>query len=122
MGLSSKVESGHWPLSSNPDPCPQQSLRPLSASWIDVLQANSNSPSFLQVQSPGAKLTEHFVWDRKLPRQGDTAKGELPAGDVGPVTRQFLTRADDFFDDLYDLTLCNKLVGRQVPERAVRAA
>jgi hypothetical protein len=35
----------------------------LSASWIDVLQANGNGPSFLQVQGAGVKLTEHFVWE-----------------------------------------------------------
>src|SRR6267143_3942224 len=34
----------------------------------------------------------------KLPRQGDTSKGEFPAVDVGPVPRQILTRAPDFFD------------------------
>ena len=42
---------------------PNSRVATLSASWVDVLQANSNSPSFLQVQSPGARLTEHFVWD-----------------------------------------------------------
>ncbi len=41
-----------------------------------------------------------MTWWRKLPRQGDSVKGELPAVDVGPVTRQFLTRADDVFDVL----------------------
>ena len=30
----------------------------------------------------------------KLPRQGDTSKGELPAVDVGPVPRRFLPRTD----------------------------
>ena len=53
---------------------------------------------------------------RKLPRQGDTAKGELRASDVGPVTRQSLTRADDFFDVLFGLTLVEKLIRGQVPE------
>ena len=60
------------------------------------------------------------TWKRKLPRQGDTAKGELLASDVGPVPRQCLTRIDDFFDSPDDLTLCKKLVGGQVPKRAVR--
>ena len=36
--------------------------------------------------------------------------------DVGPITRQFLTRADDFFGDLFSLTLCDKLIRGQVPE------
>jgi hypothetical protein len=39
--------------------------------------------------------------------------------DVGPVTRQFLTRADDFIDGVEGLTLCNKLARGQVPERAM---
>ena len=30
----------------------------------------------------------------KLPRQGDSSKGELPAVDVGPVQRRFLPRTD----------------------------
>jgi len=38
--------------------------------------------------------------DHKLPCQGDTAKGELLASDVGPVLRQFLTRTNGFFDSL----------------------
>src|SRR6267143_6999052 len=42
--------------------------------------------------------------------------------DVGPATRQFLTRADGFFGGPDHLTLCDKLVRGQVPERAVRAA
>jgi hypothetical protein len=54
--------------------------------------------------------------DRKLPRQGDSVKGELPAVDVGPVTRQSLTRAEGFFDNLLSLTLCEKLIWGQVPE------
>jgi hypothetical protein len=53
---------------------------------------------------------------RKLPRQGDTSKGELSTVDVGPVTRQSLTRADDFFGNLFGLTLCEKLIRGQVPE------
>jgi len=31
--------------------------------------------------------------------------------DVGSVTREFLTKADDFIDGVEDLMLCNKLVG-----------
>ncbi len=58
----------------------------------------------------------------KLPRQGDTAKGELRPSDVGPILRRFLTRADDCFDDRLALTLCDELVRGQVPERAVRMA
>ena len=42
--------------------------------------------------------------------------------DVGPVLRRFLTRADDFFVDLFSLTLSNQLLRRQVAERAMRAA
>ena len=36
--------------------------------------------------------------------------------DVGPVTRQSLTRTEGFFDDLLLLTLCDKLIRGQVPE------
>jgi hypothetical protein len=53
---------------------------------------------------------------RKLPRQGDTSKGELLASDVSPVTRQFLTRADDLFGGPDSLTLCDELIRGQVPE------
>jgi hypothetical protein len=42
--------------------------------------------------------------------------------DVGPIPRQFLTRTDGFFGSLDHLTLSNKLIRRQVAERAVRAA
>jgi len=47
-------------------------------------------------------LTEAILADllRKLPRQGDTAKGELLAVDVGPIPRRFLTRTNGFFDSL----------------------
>ena len=45
-----------------------------------------------------------------------------PLRDVGPVWREFLTRADDFFGDLFSLTLHDKLIRRQVAERAVWAA
>ena len=41
------------------------------------------------------------------------------ATDVGPGTRQSLTRAASFFDDLLSLTLFEKLVRGQVPERAM---
>jgi hypothetical protein len=41
--------------------------------------------------------------------------------DVGLVLRQLLTRAEDLFGGLFNLTLCDKLVRGQVPERAVRA-
>jgi hypothetical protein len=40
--------------------------------------------------------------------------------DVGPIPRQLLTRADDFFGDLFSLTLFNKLIRGQMAERAVR--
>ncbi len=36
--------------------------------------------------------------------------------DVGPVLRRFLTRADDFFDDPFFLTLADELVRREVAE------
>ncbi len=52
----------------------------------------------------------------KLPRQGYTAKGELRASDVAPVSRQLLSRADDFFDDPFFLTLSDELTRRQVAE------
>ena len=59
--------------------------------------------------------------DRKLPRQGNSGKGELLASDVGPVPRQCLTRIDDFFYSTGNLTLFDELVRGQVPELAVRA-
>ena len=40
----------------------------------------------------------------------------LPIGDVGPVLRQFLTRADNRFDGLVHLTVSHKLIRGQVPE------
>jgi hypothetical protein len=52
----------------------------------------------------------------KLPRQGDSSKGELLAVDVGPVLRQLLTRAEDLFGGLFNLTLCDKLIRGQVPK------
>ena len=52
---------------------------------------------------------------RKLPRQGDSGKGELLACDVGPVLRRFLTRTDSFFVHFDYLTLFGKLVRGQVP-------
>jgi hypothetical protein len=68
-------------------------------------------------------IGEHEQWRylctvtiRKLPRQVDTSKGELPTVDVGPVTRQSLTRADDVFGGLFNLTLCDKLIRGQVAE------
>ena len=66
-----------------------------------------------------------FFWipgKRKLSRQGDNSNGALPAADVGPVPRQFLTRTAGFFGGPDPLTLSNKLIRRQVAERAVRAA
>ena len=42
---------------------PNSRVAHLSASWIDVIQANGNGPSFLQAQGAGVKLTEHFVWE-----------------------------------------------------------
>lgn len=59
---------------------------------------------------------------RKLPRQGDSSKGELPTVDVGPIPRQFLTRTDRFFGSPDYLTLSSKLIRRQVAERAMWAA
>src|SRR5438552_3203515 len=46
----------------------------------------------------------------------------LKASDVGPIPRQFLARTDGFFGSPDHLTLSNKLIRRQVAERAVRAA
>ncbi len=60
--------------------------------------------------------TQTLQFKCKLPRQGDTAKGELRASDVGPVTRQSLTRTEGVFDDRLSLTLCDKLIRSQVPE------
>ena len=37
----------------------------------------------------------------------------LVSGDVGPVTRESLTRAEGFFDDRLSLTLCDELVRGQ---------
>lgn len=42
--------------------------------------------------------------------------------DVGPVTRQPLTRTDSFFGGPDHRTLSNELIRREVAERAVRAA
>jgi hypothetical protein len=42
--------------------------------------------------------------------------------DVGPIPRQFLTRTAGFFGSPDHLTLSNKLILRQVAERAVQAA
>lgn len=53
---------------------------------------------------------------RKLPRQGDSFIEELLAVDVGPVLRQLLTRTEDLFGGLFNLTLYDKLVRGQVPE------
>ena len=39
---------------------------------------------------------------------------------VGPIPRQFLTRTDGFFGSPAPLKLSNKLIRRQVAERAVR--
>jgi hypothetical protein len=64
----------------------------------------------------GVLLAATYRSFRKLPRQGDTSKGELLAVDVGPIPRQLLTRTDDFFGDLFSLTLCDKLIRGQVPE------
>jgi len=42
--------------------------------------------------------------------------------DAGPVLRQLLTRTEGFFGGPDHLTLSNKLVWGQVPERAMRTA
>jgi hypothetical protein len=36
--------------------------------------------------------------------------------DVGPILGRFLPRADDFFGDLFSLTLPDELIRRQVSE------
>jgi hypothetical protein len=43
-------------------------------------------------------------------------KESFSGTDVGPLSRQLLTRAEDFFDDLSSLTLVGKLIRGQVPE------
>ncbi len=43
-------------------------------------------------------------------------KGDNKPSDVGPVTRQSLTRADSFFGSRAGLTLFSKLTRSQVPE------
>jgi len=40
---------------------------------------------------------------------------------VGPLSRQLLTRLEGFFDGLLSLTLFEKLIRGQVPERAMGA-
>jgi len=42
--------------------------------------------------------------------------------DVGPASRQLLTRADDIFDDQLHLTLADKLIRGQVPQASCRDA
>ena len=55
------------------------------------------------------------------PQSETVHKENILADDVGPVLRRFFTRADDFFVDLFSLTLSNPLLRRQVAERATRA-
>ncbi len=52
----------------------------------------------------------------KLPCQRDTGNGEFLTSDVGPLSRQLLTRAEGFFGDRFILTLCDELIRGQVPE------
>lgn len=40
----------------------------------------------------------------------------LCSPDIGPILRRPLTRVDDYFGDLFSLTLFEKLVRDQVPE------
>ncbi len=58
--------------------------------------------------------------DRIFPVKETAAKKIFQPFDVGPITRQLLPSADDFFDGTDDLTLFNALVWRQVAKRAVR--
>ena len=58
-----------------------------------------------------------FVSDAPGPRTTFCQKKE--SSDVGSVLRQFLARKSDFFDGPHSLTLGDKLVRCQVPERAV---
>jgi hypothetical protein len=51
-----------------------------------------------------------------LPEAQAILKAQCEELDVGPVTRQFLTRADDLFGDLVHLALHDKLIRRQVTE------
>jgi hypothetical protein len=50
-----------------------------------------------------------------LPEKVDGLQRDKSAIDVGPVPRQFLTRADDFFGDRFNLTFHKKLIRGQVP-------
>ncbi|MBM4134828.1 MAG: hypothetical protein FJ245_13795 [Nitrospira sp.] len=49
------------------------------------------------------------------PEQSEDGQAQMEI-DVGPVLRQFLTRAEDLFGGLFNLTLRDKLVRGQVPE------
>ena len=53
---------------------------------------------------------------RTYPDVKTELKTAVQITDVGPVTRQSLTRTEGFFDDLLLLTLCDKLIRGQVPE------
>ena len=60
---------------------------------------------------PGASFGDEIVPIGRI-----LANPPLFATDVGPLSRQFLTRAEGFFGDRFSLTLCNKLIRCQVPE------
>ena len=72
----------------------------------------SSSKGKLIIKSVGPKRTEIYL----IPSRDTLSQSKLDPVDVGPLLRQFLTRADDFFGDLFRLTLCDKLIRRQVPE------
>ncbi len=65
----------------------------------------------------------HSWLDRHRTRVEDNQPFEGQHHDVGPLSRQLLTRAEGFFDDLLSLTLSNKLIRCQVtPVSYVAAA
>jgi hypothetical protein len=68
----------------------------------------------------GTSIFEDRLIPFDLPPENWSTSDESPLGyDVAPVTRQFLTRNGDLFGDPSGLTLTDKLVRRQVAERAV---
>jgi hypothetical protein len=56
----------------------------------------------------------------RSPKIGAARLWSMSHTDVGPIPRHLLTRAGRFFDTHADLTLLDKLLRGQVPERAMR--
>jgi len=50
------------------------------------------------------------------PHLRDYCKWTQNLADVGPLSRQLLTRAEGFFGNRFSLTLCDKLIRGKVPE------